>query len=141
MADLKTAPTSASVDAFLNAIPDETTREDCRTLVKIMRQATNTQPKMWGPSIVGFGNYNYKYESGREGNWFLTGFAPRKRDLTLYIMAGPKRYPDLMRKLGKHRTGVSCLYIKRLADIDLEVLRELVQESVEWVKHRGQPKG
>lgn len=141
MADLKTAPTNASVDAFLNAIPDDATREDCRTLVKIMRQATNTQPKMWGPSMVGFGSYNYKYESGREGDWFLTGFSPRKRDLTLYIMAGAKRYPDLMRKLGKHKTGVSCLYIKRLADVDLDVLKELVQESVEWVKHRAQPKG
>lgn len=129
MADLKTKRTNASVEAFLNAIPDATRRQDCLTVLKIMKQATKVEPKMWGPSIVGFGSYHYEYASGREGDWFLTGFSPRKQDLTLYIIAGFKRYDALMGKLGKHKTGKSCLYIKRLADIDLVVLRELIEDS------------
>jgi hypothetical protein len=141
MADLKTAPTNESVEAFLGTIPDDTRRAECLTVMKILKQVTKAQPRMWGPSIVGFGSYHYKYDSGRAGDWFLTGLSPRKRELTLYIMAGAKRYPALLRKLGKYKTGVSCLYIKQLTDIDLDVLRELVQECVEWVKHRAQPKG
>lgn len=133
MADLKTAPTNASVETFLSGIADDTRRQDCLTLLNIMKQATNAEPKMWGASIVGFGSYHYKYGSGREGDWFLTGFSPRKQNLTLYIMAGFTRYDDLMRKLGKHKTGKSCLYVRRLADIELDVLQELIQHSVQHV--------
>lgn len=129
MADLKTKRTNASVEAFLNAIPDAARRQDCLTVLKIMKQATKAEPKMWGRSIVGFGSYHYAYASGREGDWFLTGFSPRKQDMTLYIIAGFKRYDALMGKLGKHKTGKSCLYLKRLADIDLQVLRELIEDS------------
>jgi hypothetical protein len=136
MAELKTKRTEESVDAFLDAIDDETRREDCKTVLKIMKKATKAKPKMWGPSIVGFGDYHYKYESGREGDWFLAGFSPRKRDLTLYIVAGFDRYEALMARLGKHTTGKSCLYIKRLSDIDTTVLEELVTASVQHMKKK-----
>ena len=130
---MKTTPNNRSVDAFLKTIADEKRREDCRTVAKVMKQVTKAKPKMWGDSIVGFGSYHYCYDSGREGDWFLTGFSPRKQALTLYIMSGFKRYETLMRKLGKHKTGKSCLYIKTLADIDLKVLKELIEESVKHV--------
>lgn len=130
MAKLKTTPSDGSVQAFLNAVADDERREDCLALLKIMKQVTKAEPKMWGDSIVGFGSYHYKYASGREGDWFLTGFSPRKQALTLYIMSGFSRYDALMRKLGKYKTGKSCLYVKRLADVDLPVLKELIQESV-----------
>ena len=133
MAELKTKPTKTSVHAFLATIKDADRRRDCRTVLKLMRQATRAAPKMWGPSIIGFGNYHYRYESGRAGDWFLTGFSPRKENLTLYIMAGFQRYSALMRALGKYKTGRSCLYIKRLADVDLEVLNTLIRESVRYV--------
>lgn len=134
MAALKTKPTVASVDGFLKGVVDEARREDCLTLMRIMRQATGAEPMMWGSSIVGFGSYHYKYASGREGDWFLTGFAPRKRDLTIYIMSGFENYEVLLDKLGKHKRAKSCLYIKHLADLDLRVLRKLVSESVKQVK-------
>jgi hypothetical protein len=130
MAELKTKRTEASVTAFLKRVADDTRRQDCLTVLRMMKQATRAEPKMWGSSIVGFGNYHYEYASGREGEWFLTGFAPRKQDLTLYIMAGVDRYNSLLAKLGKYKTGRSCLYIKRLADVDLTVLRKLVSASV-----------
>ncbi len=130
MAKPKTAPSNKSVEAFLKTIADDTRRQDCRTVSKIMKQATKAEPKMWGDSIVGFGSYHYMYASGREGDWFLTGFSPRKQSLTLYIMSGFKRYDALLLKLGNHKTGKSCLYIKRLADVDLQVLKELIQQSV-----------
>jgi hypothetical protein len=133
MAKLKTTRTNASVQAFLNAVADDTRRRDCQTVLKIMKRATKTEPKMWGTSIVGFGTHHYKYASGREGDWFLSGFSPRKTDLTLYLMTGVKPLGALMGKLGKHKTGVGCLYIKRLADVDLAVLEELIQESVKRV--------
>jgi len=136
MAELKTKRTEESVDAFLNGIEDETRRQDCLTVVEIMKRATQEQPRMWGPAIVGFGDYHYKYESGREGDWFLAGFSPRKRDLTLYIVAGFDRYESLMARLGRHSTGKSCLYVKRLADIDTAVLEELVTESVQHMKQK-----
>lgn len=110
---------------------------DCAKLVEIMGRATGAEPRMWGPSIVGFGSYHYKYDSGREGDWFLTGFSPRKQALTLYIMAGFERYDDLMRRLGRHSTGKSCLYVRRLDDVDLDVLTELVQASVDHVAAKG----
>ena len=134
MAELKTKQTDASVDAFLNEIADETRRKDCFTLVRIMKQAARAEPRMWGPNIVGFGTYRYKYASGREGDWPITGFSPRKQALTLYIMSGFARNAALLARLGKHKTGGSCLYIKQLADIDLAALKELVSASVKHMK-------
>lgn len=130
MAELKTKENDQSVDAFLSTIEDAQKQADCRTLVAIMREATDAAPRMWGDSIVGFGHYHYRYASGREGDWFLTGFSPRKQNLTLYIMAGFDRYETLLSKLGKHTTGKSCLYVKRLADLDMPALKQLVAESV-----------
>jgi hypothetical protein len=131
MAQLKTTPNDQSVNAFLDGIQDETKRRDSYTLLALMAQVTGQKPLMWGDSIVGFGRYHYHYASGREGNWFLTGFYPRAQNLTLYIMSGFSGFDDLMSKLGKHTTGKSCLYLKRLADIDLDVLSELIKQSVD----------
>lgn len=128
--ELKTKMTEASVEDFLNTVNDEQARKDCFEILKMMKQATKAEPKMWGTSIVGFGTYHYKGASGREGDWMLTGFSPRKQNLTLYIMAGFERYNQLLKKLGKHSTGKSCLYIKKLADVDKKVLKELIAESV-----------
>lgn len=137
MAELKTKPTKDSVKKFLATVTDDQRRRDCEVIVKIMSQATGARPEMWGPSIVGFGRYHYKYASGRDGDWMVTGFSPRKNDLTLYLMAGFESVPQLMKRLGKHKTGKSCLYIKKLEDIDLDVLRELVKKSVaKMAKHR-----
>jgi hypothetical protein len=136
MAELKTRKTKASVAAFLAKIADEGRRKDCKTLVRIKKKATGAKPEMWGPSVVGCGSYHYKYESGREGDWFLAGFSPRKQDLTLYIMSGFSAYGGLLAKLGKHKNGKACLYLKRLADVDLAVLEELVSRSVEYLKTR-----
>ena len=137
MAKLKTQKTNASVSAFLKSIADDDRRKDCQTLVRIMKRAVGAEPKMWGSSIVGFGHYHYKYASGRENDWFLAGFSPRKQDLTLYIMAGFDRYDALMAKLGKHKTGKSCLYLKRLADVDVAVLEELISASVKHMTANG----
>ena len=134
MAELKTKPTQASVKEFLNQIPDEERRKDCFAVAKIMEEITGSKPKMWGPSIVGFGTYHYKYASGREGDWMITGFSPRKKDLTLYIMMGFEKYPELMKQLGKHSTGKSCLYIKRLSDIDIPTLKKLIKGSVKQLQ-------
>ena len=129
MAELKTKPSNRSVARFLASIDDETVRQDCRTLVKIMGQATHGRPTMWGKSIVGFGTYRYTYASGRSGEWFLTGFAPRKRELTLYIGSGFEGYGTLMKGLGKVKTGKGCLYLKSLDDIHLPALRKLIGQS------------
>ena len=137
MAKLKTQKTNASVTAFLKSVADDERRKDCQTLVRIMKRAVGAEPKMWGSSIVGFGHYHYKYASGRENDWFLAGFSPRKQDLTLYIMAGFDRYDALMAKLGKHKTGKSCLYLKRLADVDVAVLEELISASVKHMTANG----
>jgi hypothetical protein len=133
MAELKTRPTGASVEDFLNGIEDEQRRRDCFTVLELMRQATQAEPQMWGDSIVGFGSYHYRYASGREGDWFLTGFSPRKQDLTLYIMSGFDEHDALLDGLGKYKTGKACLYIKRLEDVDLPTLQRLIQESVNHV--------
>ena len=138
MAQLKTVPTGASVHAFLKTVTDERRRADCLTLLALMKRITRAKPTMWGPSIVGFGKYHYRYSSGREGDWFLTGFSPRKQALTIYIMAGFKRYKDLLRRLGRHRTGSSCLYVRQLSDVDPDVLRELMTESVRYVRQAYQ---
>ena len=134
MAEMKTTETEASVDKFLESVSDPQRREDCERVRALMREATGGDGKMWGDSIVGFGSYHYRYESGREGDWFLTGFSPRKSNLTLYIMAGFDRYDELLARLGKHSTGKSCLYVKRLADVDKSVLRELITASVRHMK-------
>ena len=130
MAELKTKPTEQSVTEFLNRIPDAQRREDCFAVAKIMQEITGSEPKMWGPSIVGFGSYRYKYDSGREGDWMMTGFSPRKQDLTLYLMMGFEKHGALLKDLGKHRTAKSCLYIKRLSDIDVPTLKKLIKASV-----------
>lgn len=134
MAELKTQRTEASVDAFLKGVVDDTRRQDCLTLLRIMKQAVRAEPRMWGSSIVGFGSYHYKYASGREGDWFLAGFSPRKQDLTIYIMTSIDRNDALLARLGKHKTRKSCLYVKRLADVDLTVLKELISASVKYMK-------
>jgi hypothetical protein len=131
VAEPKTKKTDASVEGFLNAVQDERKREDSFAVLDLMREATGEEPAMWGPSIVGFGSYTYKYASGREGEWPLTGFSPRKRDLTLYITSGFEGYAALLSRLGKFKTGKSCLYVKKLEDIDLPTLRELIKQSVE----------
>jgi hypothetical protein len=130
MAELKTKPTSVDVLQFIAGVQDEKRRADCLTLVSLMREILKEEPVMWGPAIVGFGRYHYKYDSGREGEWMVAGFSPRKSDLTLYLMSGFEGKEELMAKLGKHKTGKSCLYVRRLADIDVSVLRELISRSV-----------
>ena len=130
MAEAKTQPTKASVAAFLAAIPDEERRRDCKLVAKIMREATGAKPVLWGTNIVGFGTYRYRYASGREGDWPVTAFSPRKNDLTLYIMPGFDDNAGLLARLGRHKTGKSCLYLKRLADVDLAVLQEIIAKSV-----------
>ena len=137
MAQNKTRPTGESVEVFLDGVPDEKKRRDSLEVLALMREVTGTEPQMWGSSIVGFGSYHYKYASGREGDMPLTGFSPRKQSLTLYIMSGFAQYDDLLEKLGKFRTGKSCLYIKRLEDVDRETLSELVAQSVEHVQARA----
>lgn len=130
----KTRKTDASVQAFLESVADPRKREDCFALVALMAEVTGHEARMWGDAIVGFGDYHYKYASGREGDWFLAGFAPRRQDLTVYITVGFDAYGPLLDRLGRHKTGKSCLYLKRLEDVDLAVLRELVQRSVEHMR-------
>jgi len=131
---IKTQKTERSVSEFLDTVADEGRRKDCQAIVRIMKRAVKAQPKMWGPSIIGFGDHSYKTANGKENPWFLSGFSPRKQDLTLYIMAGFERHDALMARLGKYKTGGSCLYIKRLADIDAKVLEDLIAASVTQMK-------
>ncbi|HYN86921.1 MAG TPA: DUF1801 domain-containing protein, partial [Ardenticatenaceae bacterium] len=131
MSDTKMKPTPASVEAFLNGVEDETKRADCYALLALMREVTGQEPRLWGDSIVGFGSYHYRYASGREGDSPLTGFSPRKQNLTIYITAGFDAYDELLDRLGRFKIGKSCLYVKRLDDVDRNVLRDLVRESVE----------
>jgi hypothetical protein len=133
--ELKTKVNAASVEGFLNSVTDEQKRKECFEILGLMKQVTKEAPKMWGSSIVGFGSYRYKAASGREGDWLLTGFSPRKQNLTLYIMGGFDLYQDLLKELGKYKTSEgSCLYIKKLDDVDKNVLKELVAESVNTTK-------
>lgn len=133
---LKTKKNSASVSTFLSAVEDTDRRKDTRAVLALMKRITKKPPKMWGKSIVGFGEYHYKSKSGIEGVWPLTGFSPRKGSLTIYIMPGFAEYPELMERLGTYKTGSSCLYVKRLSDIDLDVLEKLVAVSVADMKKR-----
>jgi len=130
MAEPKTRPTTASVAAFLAAIPDENRRKDCRAVAKLMQEATGAKPLLWGTNIVGFGAYRNKLASGREDDWPVIAFSPRRNDLTVYITPGFEPFAGLMARLGKHKTGKSCLYLKRLEDVDVAVLRALIVESV-----------
>jgi len=132
MSGNKTIPTSKSVADFLDAVRNDQKRADSHVLLELMKKITGEPPVMWGASIVGFGQYHYKYDSGREGKMLLTGFSPRKQNLTLYIMAGFSRYESLLNKLGKHSTGKSCLYIKKLADINMDVLNYIITLSYEY---------
>jgi hypothetical protein len=138
MAELKTKKNSASVESFLNNFENEKRKSDSLVVLELMKKITNSEPDMWGPSIVGFGHYHYKYASGRENDWFYTGFSPRKQSLTLYIMNGFTRYDEILGRLGKYKTGKSCLYINKLEDIDINVLEELIESSVSYLKTRQQ---
>ncbi len=140
MAEIQTRKTKASVTAFLAKIKDEARRKDCKTLVKMMREATGAPARMWGPAIVGFGDIYYKGARDRGIDWFLVGFSPRKQNLTLYIMSGFEGEAQLMNKLGKHSTGRSCLYIKRLEDVDLKVLGSLISKGVKRTQKFGSAK-
>lgn len=134
MSQNKTQKTGASVEEFLESVANPRRRRDGFAVLAMMREITGLEPEMWGPSIIGFGDYHYRYESGREGDFFLTGFSPRKQSLTLYIMSDLEGREDLLAKLGKHRTGAACLYINKLADVDVGVLRELIRISFERAK-------
>lgn len=134
MAGLKTKRNKGDVEAFLNNVPDEKKRRDSFTILELMKQVTGKEPEMWGESLVGFGSYHYKYESGREGDMFVTGFSPRVKNLTLYIMSGFDEYDQLLSRLGKYKIGKACLYIKKLDDVDQDVLKELVKKSVEHME-------
>ena len=141
MPRVKTAENDNSVDDFLNEVADPQRRRDSYILHEMMLEITGLEPKMWGSSIVGYGSYHYKYDSGREGEWFLTGFSPRKQSPTLYIMPGFDRYSELMEQLGKHKLGKSCLYIKKLTDVDHTILRELIAQSVAFMNQKYKREG
>ena len=134
MSELKTRPTGASVEAFIEAVEHPRRREDARTLLELMHRVTGEEPVMWGPSIVGYGSYHYRYASGQEADWPVVGFSPRKQNLSIYIMTGFEASDALLSRLGKHKTGKSCLYVNKLADVDLEVLETLVRASVAEMK-------
>jgi hypothetical protein len=136
MAELKTKQTDESVTKFLNAVEDERKRKDCFEIVEIMRQVTGMPPKMWGTSIIGFGSYHYKYESGHEGDMCLMGFSPRKQNIVLYGMGGAERNAELLQKLGKHKTGKGCLYINKLGDVSMDVLKKIIKASFEYLKQK-----
>lgn len=140
MAELKTQPNDESVDAFLETVENEQKRTDSKTILSLMQRVTGEAPKMWGTSIIGFGTYQYKYASGRSGEWFVTGFSPRKQNLTLYIMSGFEQYDSLLARLGKYKTGKSCLYINKIADIDLKALESLVDASVKHMRESNPSK-
>jgi hypothetical protein len=141
MAENKTQKTKASVTEFINNIADETRRKDCQTVLKMMKDATGETPRMWGPSIVGFGDFRYKYDSGRGGDWFLAGFSPRKDSVTLYLVPSLDGHAARLQQLGKFKTGKSCLYIKRLSDVDPAVLKELIADGVKAAKTFAKAQG
>ncbi len=131
MSDNKTRPTGNNAEQFLESVANEQRRRDSLELLEIMTEITKEKPILWGSSIVGFGSYRYKYASGREGDWFKTGFSPRKNSLTLYVMPNLDDFRPLLQKLGRHKTGKGCIYISKLSDVDISVLREIVEQSVE----------
>jgi hypothetical protein len=131
MAELKTKPTDQSVEAFLASIEDAQKQADSRTITALMQEITGAPPKMWGANIVGFGDKHYRYATGREGDWFIVGFSPRKQNLTLYLTYGFEQHTDLLERLGKHSVGKACLYVKRLSGVDQTALRELIERAVQ----------
>ncbi|MDF2433079.1 MAG: hypothetical protein JWP44_2710 [Mucilaginibacter sp.] len=135
MTEMKTKPTEVSVETFLEKT-DNKTREDCNKLIDLMERITGEKPKMWGPSIIGFGQYHYKYASGHQGDICLTGFSPRKGNLSLYLLAGFEGQADLLSRLGKHKAGKGCLYIKKLEDVDMVVLENLVVKSIDSIQKK-----
>ena len=136
MASLKTQPNKKSPKEFIQAVDNEKRRKDALEMLKTMEVITGEKPVMWGDSIIGYGNYHYKYESGREGDWFLVGFSPRKQNLVLYLMDGVQRYSELLEKLGKHKTSKACLYINKLEDVEMDILKKLIRESVQHMKNK-----
>ena len=137
MAELKTKQTDASAHDFVAAIPDPARRRDCTELLRVMEEVTGEPPRMWGASIVGFGSYDYRYASGRTGTWFRAGFSPRKRALTLYLMLDLDAHAERLEALGRHKRGKSCVYIRGLADIDLEVFKGLVRDACDQASHKS----
>jgi len=137
MPENKTQKNAASVEGFIASVPDEKKQADARALVEIFREITKAEPKMWGTAIIGFGDSHYKYESGREADWFLAGFSPRKQALTLYLVGGYEQYPDILKTLGKYKNGKACLYINKLEDVHLPTLKKLIRTTVksEEAKH------
>ena len=140
MAELKTKRTKASASSFIAGINDRQMRADCKAIARIMRSATGSPARMWGTSIVGFGEYEYRYRSGRSGKWMLCGFSPRSQNLTIYIMSGFSAFPALMKKLGKYKTGKSCLYVRKLDDIDRDVLTKIIDKSVDYLRKKYAPR-
>ena len=134
MAELKTKVSSLNVLDFLNTVKVDQRRQDCLTILEMMKKATHSEPQMWGSSIVGFGHYHYVYDSGREGDWFITVFSPRKQNLTLYVMGGFTQHAVLLKQLGKCKTGKGCLYINKLQDVHLPTLRKLIEQSVKQAR-------
>ncbi len=134
MAELKTRQNNQSVASFIQSVEDPVKRKDCESLKRLMAKITRKRAKMWGDSIIGFGSYHYKYNSGREGDYFVTGFSPRKQNLTIYIMPGFSQYRQKLEKIGKHKTSVSCLYVKTLEQLDMELLSEIITDSVSRMK-------
>ena len=136
MAEIKTKPTEVTVDSFIEAVENPTRREDARRVREMMERITGCEPKMWGPSIIGFGSYRYKYDSGHEGTMCRLGFSPRKAQLVLYVLTGVEGEAELLSRLGKHKIGKSCLYLGKLVDVDMGVLEELVSRSWDWMNRR-----
>jgi hypothetical protein len=136
MAEQKTKPTQQSVKEFIDQVPNATMRDDSDTLIRLMKKITGEEPKMWGPSIIGFGSYHYKYDSGHEGDICITGFCPRKQAISVYTLVGCEGQGDLLKKLGKHKAAVGCLYIKKLEDVDLDVLETLIRRSITHIKKK-----
>lgn len=132
----KTTKTEKSPLEFLNAVEPVQKREDSFKILEMMKDITGLEPKMWGPSLIGFGDYHYKYESGREGDFFRAGFSPRAQNLTVYVMPGYQDFDDELSRLGKHKMGKSCLYIKRLSDVDEDVLREIIEKGLRIMEEK-----
>jgi hypothetical protein len=138
MADQKTKPTNVSVEALLKKVADPQQREDARVILNLMKEISGLEPRMWGPSIIGFGEFHYQYDSGHEGDCCRIGFSPRKGQMSLYFMPGLEKFESFLKKLGKHKTGKACLYIKRLSDVDIAVLRDMIEVGFEMTSDRKQ---
>jgi hypothetical protein len=134
MAEIKTKQTDESVTKFLNTVADETKRKDSFEIIELMKQVTGLSAKMWGPAIVGFGSYHYKYESGHEGDMCMIGFSPRKQNITLYVNIGAEEQNALLQKLGKHKTGKGCLYVNKLSDVNVDVLKKIIETGYDHMK-------